>query len=218
MELIIKTPKLFKPFFIENKAGKCKILIENNPDAENIYDIELQDTFGTCLGREELGFNFPKKSIYGLSISTNSKLRQSGYKIGETIRLASIMELMENKLQNIEIYAARTAVYFHAKYGFAPNLTRDENIIRVLRGLGDDIHPDFRYFRDRATEMLDSRDFAGVNKLVNNYLQKVLSHKYNIENHDATASMPMILERDYIKTHAEQYNQLYLAHKIDYSV
>ena len=71
----------------------------------------------------------------GQYIEVLPEYRQHNYFFGELLRLASIIELLENKLKQIEIYSKNTAVYFHSKYKFKPAIKNFNERDKVLESI-----------------------------------------------------------------------------------
>ena len=113
-ESSIKVP----PISIVNK-NLGKIYTETiEGDHISVITTKLKDEFNSELGKEV--FTMGYDVLYGQSIEVDPLYRNKGCRLGEILRLSSIMMFLENKINKFLIYSLPTAVYFHSKYKFMP--------------------------------------------------------------------------------------------------
>lgn len=214
----IYTPKLFEPFKVENPLGKCSVKIAQDKYYLKRYTIKLtSDKTKYKLGFEDLVFNPEDNEIIGEIIKTDFRY-QYKYKIGEVISLASIIELLENKLNAIKIFAKNTAVLFHARYGFKSNADELQYIRESIRGLLNDQRPEAKKFKNDIQEKLLRDDFKGCTDILDKYFQELIKSNTNPINNPVSSSLFMNLTAKNVKDNANFYNKLFEKHQIDYKI
>lgn len=151
------------------------------------------------------------------------KHRKHGF--GEILRLASLIEMKENNIKDVGIYAYSEAIPFHLKYKFRPNLRDKDEIIRILNDITNN-NASVRGFKEKAAKLLQNvhkcdyleegaEYLKDVNKLVKDYImQNRLRWTSARFNHD----IPMILDMQTVKSNADFYNKLFKRHEIDYRI
>lgn len=213
-------PKLFNPFNVENGLGKCSVKIGQDKYYLKRYTINVfSDKTKYNLGFEDLVFYPDNNEIIGEMIQTNFRYRNK-YKIGEVMRLASIMELMENKLDAIKIFSKKTAVYFHSKYGFEPSFKFGERgyLKDLVQDVLHDEHPDFREFKEAIKYHYSKKQYNECGRILKEYYKRVLEGGYDQEKHQASSGLYMKLTAEKIKNNADFYNKLFEKHGIDYKI
>lgn len=223
------TRKLCSFEVLENKAGNLFINTKKFTHDNNFrFIIELKNKLGHLLGFEHYSHFEGTESMTGLYINVNEEYRQRNYYLGEILRLASIIQMLENKVKNFSIKSKSTAVYFHAKYKFQPSVTAFHDRDKLLKTIADDKSPDFKDLSQRAkifTEQIKNilsgekqRSMCRpANELIKEYITRALSEK-NIKQHQFGWTMDMTLTEETIKGNKDFFNALFSKHGIDYKI
>ena len=181
------------------------------------------DVLGSLMGKYEYSMNLASKKIGLGYIETSSKHRGKG--IGEIMRLASIMELKENKMNAIELESLPSAVPFHAKYKFKPNLESSEVAMLVLKQIKHISKVDDAFIKqadillkslkkDKSSNMSEE-NAKKVNDFVETYIR---TYGFDWENFKFKAYLPMVLTSERIEQSSKFFNELFKKHGIDYQV
>lgn len=226
--------KFFAPINIENKdLGNLKVSFEKPNNSENKSYIKIINNAKEVIGREILSLYKDMKYMYGFNISVLPKYRNTGanskHRLGELLRLSSIITMLKNKYKSIKIYSINEAVYFHSKYKFEPNIEDINEAKLVLKSISEDLSPQFSDIAKNAKKLLLKKpnkknlkskiDYLNkVNDLVNIYIKKVLLLTKNGEGHDFAKGFDMILTEETIKKHAKFFNNLFKKHGINYQI
>ena len=80
----------------------------------------LKNKADELLGKEVLALEDNTKNSVGFDINVTPKYRNRNLGLGELLRLSSIMMILENGVNEFEIYSKPEAIYFHSKYKFIP--------------------------------------------------------------------------------------------------
>lgn len=225
------TRKLCSFVVPENKFGKLYLDVKM-PKAGYGHNFitELRNRFDKLLGYEEFAYFEGSPNMSGLFIRVNDEYKQKGFNFGEILRLSSIIEIMENKVKNFEIISKDTAIYFHAKYKFTPNLAFSDRD-KFLKTLSGDKSNGYEKFSQKAQDLADKLKIAKenadipqqrkicaeTNEVLGEYLDKVIAEKSQ-KQHPINYTMPMTLTDENILKNKEFFNQLFKKHGIDYNV
>lgn len=225
------TRKLCSFVVPENKFGKLYLDVKM-PKAGYGHNFitELRNRFDKLLGYEEFAYFEGSPNMSGLFIRVNDEYKQKGFNFGEILRLSSIIEIMENKVKNFEIISKDTAIYFHAKYKFTPNLAFSDRD-KFLKTLSGDKSNGYEKFSQKAQDLSDKLKIAKenadipqqrkicaeTNEVLGEYLDKVITEKSQ-KQHPINFTMPMTLTDENILKNKEFFNQLFKKHGIDYNV
>ena len=225
------TRKLCSFVVPENKFGKLYLDVKM-PKAGYGHNFitELRNRFDKLMGYEEFAYFEGSPNMSGLFIRVNDEYKQKGFNFGEILRLSSIIEIMENKVKNFEIISKDTAIYFHAKYKFTPNLAFSDRD-KFLKTLSGDKSNGYEKFSQKAQDLADklkiAKENAGIpqqrkicaetNEVLGEYLDKVIAEKSQ-KQHPINFTMPMTLTDENILKNKEFFNQLFKKHGIDYNV
>ena len=225
------TRKLCSFVVPENKFGKLYLDVKM-PKAGYGHNFitELRNRFDKLMGYEEFAYFEGSPNMSGLFIRVNDEYKQKGFNFGEILRLSSIIEIMENKVKNFEIISKDTAIYFHAKYKFTPNLAFSDRD-KFLKTLSGDKSNGYEKFSQKAQDMADKLKIAKenadipqqrkicaeTNEVLGEYLDKVIAEKSQ-KQHPINYTMPMTLTDENILKNKEFFNQLFKKHGIDYNV
>lgn len=225
------TRKLCSFVVPENKFGKlCLDVKMPKAGYGHNFITELRNRFDKLLGYEEFAYFEGSPNMSGLFIRVNDEYKQKGFNFGEILRLSSIIEIMENKVKNFEIISKDTAIYFHAKYKFTPNLAFSDRD-KFLKTLSGDKSNGYEKFSQKAQDLADKLKIAKenadipqqrkicaeTNEVLGEYLDKVIAEKSQ-KQHPINFTMPMTLTDENILKNKEFFNQLFKKHGIDYNV
>ena len=213
----------------QNKAGELFVDIKPESPLNNFrFIIELKNRLGKLLGYEIYSHFEGSDKMTGLYINVLDEYRQRHYFLGEILRLASIIQMLENKIKTFSIKSKETAIYFHSKYKFQPSVTAFHDRDKLLKTIADDKSPDFKDLSQRAkifTEQIKNilsgekqRSMCRpANELIKEYITRALSEK-NIKQHQFGWTMDMTLTEETIKGNKDFFNALFAKHGIDYKI
>lgn len=214
----------------ENKAGELNLQIrKENEDYSYRYYIELKNKFNKLLGYEHYSYFKDSENITGLYIKVEPEYRQRNYYFGEIIRLASIIEMLENKVKNFIITSKETAINFHSKYKFRPAVTSFDSRDKLLQNIAADKGREFYDLSQKALELIEKiknhklyglhiRDLNDeINNLFYNYIQRAQTVK-NPQQHQLKWVLDMKLTEEEIRKNKDFFNNLFNKHGIDYRI
>ncbi len=211
---------------MSNKAGELDLTVKPKLFGYNCFISELKNRFNKLLGFEEFTLFNGTQNIDGFFIRVNNEYQRCGYNFGEILRLSSIIEILENKVKNFNIVSKDSAIYFHSKYKFKPNISSFKERDMLLKTVAN--NEQFADLREKAValqskiiEEKDSarqRDFCKeANELINEFIQKVLANKSEKE-HPFNWVMRMTLTDENIMQNKDFFNVLFKKHGIDYQI
>lgn len=226
-ESSIKVP----PISIVNKnLGKIHTETVEGDYISNITT-KLKDEFNSELGKEvfTMGYNV----LYGHSIEVDPLYRNKGCRLGEILRLSSIMMFLENKINKFLIYSLPTAVYFHSKYKFMPyvdDMGACEVALKTMitncnqKGYGDIkiLAQQLlnRMKNNNADDLENSSEvlFELTNNLLEKYITRVTTFEKDFSAHQFHKGINMKLTIDDIFDNKDFFNDLFKKHEIDYQI
>lgn len=222
--------KLFSFKIPENKAGELNVCVKRDPEGYRYkYYTELRNRFDKLLGYEHFSYFKDSDNMSGLFIKVEPEYRQKHYYFGEILRLASIIEMLENNVKNFIITSKETAVYFHSKYKFRPSITSFETRDRVLDNIAADKSIDFQDLSMKAQDIITQKAnpkttnttlrelCKDTSTLLYKYLQRATAKKQQ-NNHQLKWPVEMTLTADDIKADKDFFNNLFKKHGIDYQI
>ena len=225
------TRKVFENFSIKNEIlGNLSVGISDCQDGFGRWIIEIKNTLGKVFGKEVISIDRNNKYMTGYNILVEREYRQKNYRFGELLRLASIMEMIENKCPLLYIYSKDSAVYFHSKYKFEPAIRAFEERDAALMTIANDKSRNFKDLTNMAKilqkKINENKDNAKkqreltqkTNILVQEYIKRAISENMPQKNHPFERGMDMILERKAVINNSDYYNVLFAQHGIDYKV
>lgn len=189
---------------------------------------ELRNRFHKLLGYEEFAYFNDAKDIYGLHIRVGDEYQRKGYNLGEILRLSSIIEIIENKIKNFNILSKDTAIYFHSKYKFKPNVTSFDDRDKLLETVAKDRSAGFEDIVQKAMLLRhkiglakspeEQREYCKVaNGILEEYITKAIETKTQ-KQHPFTSTMNMTLTDETVYKNKEFFNDLFKKHGIDYKI
>lgn len=222
--------KIFNNFTLNNNIlGDIFVSIKQIESPTQGFNIFIKNKLDKILGTETISIN-KDKEIFGFNIIVEPEYRRKKFKFGEILRLASIMEMIENKVPHIKIYSKNSAIYFHSKYKFIPNIKNFEERNKALNTILQDKTKGYENFCKQAEQLLNEisnnqnnpakqRSLCGpANKLINEYIQKALTEEKPDKLHSFNYGMDMILKQDDVIKHKNFFNNLFQKHKINYHI
>ena len=222
--------------FITNNPALGCITTTSRMDYNNGFKrllIELKNKQNKILGFEELVLNSGTSEMTGLSIWVEPEYRKKGtkgFQFGEILRLASIINMLENNKKIFKIFSKNTAIYFHSKYKFEPNITNFQERNYALETITDENSPEFKDLAEYAKILLHKSNTDSnpanqrklcfpANKITKEYIRRV-EHmgKDEYKQHPFNRGMDMLLTYDEIMRNKAFFNQLFKKHNIDYTI
>ena len=214
---------------LNNKAGSLNL--ETKPDTYGQgyrFVTELRNRFGKLLGFEQFTLFDKDRKSTGLLISVEEEYRNKKYYFGEILRLASVIDIIENKLKKFEIYSKSTAIYFHSKYKFEPAIKNFDERDNALKAIINNQNPQYRYLAEQAKELLFLSETSNdsefqrklctqANKVINEYTEKVIQNK-DYKKYPFNWGMAMQLTSENINKNKDFFNKLFQKHNIDYKI
>lgn len=239
--MIKLNPPKITPYWLNENRKLCDLVSHNKElgelslntsrfeDITERYITKLTDKNNKILGYEIFSFEDFDKDLFGYSIRVNPELRQKGLRLGELLRLSSIIELFENKMQKLKIYSKDTAIYFHSKYKFQPDIDNFKDRDEALKSIINNPKKGMEKFIQTAQELLEKlqqnkeHEFQRnavkkTNQIAKEYIEKALATKYGDEIYPFNYGMGMKLTKDTIVKNRDFYNNLFKNHGIDYEV
>ena len=211
---------------MSNKAGELDLTVKPKLFGYNCFISELKNRFNKLLGFEEFTLFNGTQNIDGFFIRVNNEYQRQGYNFGEILRLSSIIEILENKVKNFNIVSKDSAIYFHSKYKFKPNISSFKERDMLLKTVAN--NEQFADLREKAvalqSKILEEKDSARqrdfckeANELINEFIQNVLANKSEKE-HPFNWVMRMTLTDENIMKNKDFFNALFKKHGIDYQI
>ena len=206
--------------------------VETRPIKENNYGfiIEIKNAMNKIIGIENFGLYKDSNSMDGFLIKVENEY-QGKFKIGEILRLASIIEMIENKINSFKIYSKSSAVFFHSKYKFKPDIKSFEERNKFLENVAENPNQEYSKYKDSAINFLDRIAKRGknakaqrelckeVNTFASEYINKVLSgDKKEYKKYPFEWGMSMELTKDDVYQNKDFFNSLFEKHGIDYKI
>lgn len=223
--------ELFDNISINNNTlGNLNLCIREYKDGFNRLIIEIKNHLNKVFGTELISLDKPQEPMLGYLIQVLPEYRQKGVRLGEILRLASIMQMSKNKVPYIEIYSKDTAVYFHAKYKFLPAEKIFEGRNSILDTIINDNSATFSDLKERATIFTETieknRNNAELqrqlcldtNELAIEYIQRALNENNPEKTHPFKRGMTMKLTFENIQNNKDFFNNLFNKYGIDYKI
>ncbi len=200
-------------------------------DGFNRLITEIRNPMGKRLGHEIFSIDKEHQTMYGFYIEVEPEYRSSymkGYRFGEIMRLSSIITMLENNIRQFDILSKNTAVYFHSRYKFIPNIIGFDDRNNMLKSIvqnGGDFVIDLT---KRAIELLErisknpqateQRAMVGeTNTIAKDYIARVLE-KHEEKKHPFIGTVDMQLTAENITENRDFFNTLFQRHGIDYLI
>lgn len=175
-------------------------------------------------------FHTGDNTLYGDYIKVPEPMQRRG--LGTVLHLTKIIEMMENDFSTIKIQSMNTAVLFHAKFGFRPDIKdfkeAQNALIAVSRTgfLSEDLI-DVASQAYEQTPFADEKEYIErANKIFDKFL-KICSASKEIDPDDIyfpddpfdqNFMYNMKLTRQDVINNKDFYNNLFKKYKIDYQI
>ena len=115
----------------------------------------IKNKMGKTIGKEIYELNPKTKYGMGSILYVLEEYRKKGFRLGELLRLSSIMEILKSGVSEFEIFSKESAIYFHSKYKFIPAITdpkeRDNALKSVVKNC---LEKDFLPFKEKAKDIV----------------------------------------------------------------
>ena len=210
------------PVKSNNKVFYLSSMPENSyGTAKSIVCDKAQNVLGT----HTYHLSKSQKQCYGYFLEVPD-VKNRGNGIGEVLRLASVVEMTENGLNNMNISSYSEAIPFHLKYKFKPDVTDSFDVVELL----EDILANER--ATKASKKYAKNLLSEYNKAQNNPQQRIealskmndfISSYVNLNSHQwqnvrFLQNVPMSLDKATIKQNKPFFDNLFEKHGIDYTV
>ena len=195
--------------------------------------IELKNMQNKLLAREELSLEYQQGKMQGFNIVVEPEYRNNGrrnFRFGEIIRLASIIEMLENQKNLFKIFSKSTAVFFHSKYKFEPDIVGFHERNSALESIASKKDGAFGDLVQKSRGLLKKISISSspeiqrelcreANELIKEYIKRVEDKKLQRSwQYSFSHGMDMALTSDNIIKNRAFYNELFKKHGIDYTI
>lgn len=214
-----------------NILGKLDVSVKKCEDGFGRYVIELKNRLNKILGKETISIEDYDNAMVGYYISVEPEYQKRGFRLGELLRLFSVMEMHKNKCSSIKIFSKDTAIYFHSKFKFVPNNKSFKTRDMMLNTMAENKNTKFseislmaKSLKDEVDKTIDIPDLqralcVDTNELATEYITKAIATEQKPEtSYSFPRGMDMILTKENLYKNREFYNSLFDKHGIDYSV
>lgn len=227
--------KIVKDYTVQIK-NDSDVFVHVEEDYENNHYRTVIDNMDfDNLAKNEFSINKNKKTISNGCMDVWDK-KDRGKGLGIILHLNNIMELMENDLDKIELHSIGSAVLFHGKCKFQPELRTREAIEDVLYEISLKDYAKMPVIKDSVTKAvdylneihftgglhcLDKENILKVNRLISEYIDSVNSQKLSKEErfeYGFSSGFDMSLSREDIIENREFFNKLFEKYGIDYKI
>ncbi len=217
--------KFMKRIPVKDNLGKV-VYLHTLPNGENCNAETLVTTKRfSILSTHEYDILKPLKVLNGYNIEVIPKKQKQG--IGEIMRLASIIEMKENGLDQIRLKSLPKALLFHLKYKFHPQfLSDDSNTAKKI--LTELLSSNFssQKMHGNIEKMLLCIEKNGIKSENHNLSQEIANlvldyikiNSNNWDNAKFHTQIPLVLKNEDLKKYASFYNKLFKKHEIDYKI
>lgn len=226
------------------QIGQYKVISSLNAltnDGERVFASTIKDedklkTILTDKNNDVVGVNSFKindKILHGHRIDAYSNGEHKG--LGEIMRLASIIDVIENNLGKIKIFSLNEAIPFHLKYKFRPEILTYDSMMNILNKIASVKEPSMKEFSKKADDIFDDIFINGAINNEHNYYTElpdfIVSYVNKMkEEHlpwnSSLSSAGMNFKEDLsmsltikdIKENKSFFNNLFDKHEIDYRI
>lgn len=230
--------KIFDKIHLKNSLSDDIFMFVNHEGDEH-FNIFLESEKLCNLGREQISIAPPYDRIWGTYIGVTQKFRSNkspngiteGSKLGEAMRLGSIIEMIENNMKSIDINSMPQAVFFHTKYGFVPKTSASYDcVMSILNDIASNSNKKLRECSQKARDFIkivESRKnkicvpekiAKETDKTAKEYIDTIIRENLSVKDNNFTEDLGMRLSSDTIKKNKKFYNNLFEKHGIDYKI
>lgn len=209
--------------------GDLKLVTNEYGKYNEFFRTQILDKNENVLGEEIFALENSGKNLFGFDIVVNKELRKIGARLGELLRLSSIIEMLENNIPFLDIMSKGSAVYFHSKYKFEPEIRSFDQLRYALNSIiehSKDKYEDFAPEAKKLYEIIDKDENIlnlmdarkKANELIKKYITKVMNEKADYKDHSFVLGFNMRLNKDSIIENKDFFNKLFENHGIDYKI
>jgi len=229
--------RLVKSAVVRSSKGEKVFLSTNiiqNDAGQRCLSTDIFDANRNHVGYNTFNINPASRNFNGYFIEVAENSQKHGY--GEIMRLASVIDLLENNLSSIQIFSTNDAIMFHYKYGFKPQVNKYDEACDILHNICKEKSPELKNVSENAGEVLDCLLNGGMwfgqginfikksAEVVEEYLSTVkekhlkwisdkFSHGVNFRK-----DIDMKLDIDTVRQNRDFFNQLFEKHDFDYRI
>lgn len=197
--------------------GPLKIQSEKTKKGRYAIRIHTKNYFGVA----NESFCMTNNDIYGVSVRTSEPHR--GQHLGEISSLATIITMLKNGIKEINLFSLDSAILFHSKYKFEPNITEARPAVVILKQMQCS---KIKEFKVRAQEILTNFKknknkeelCMATNKLMAEYIAETQADAKSIPNFYRYMGVDMQLTRENVIKNKDFFNALFEKHDIDYKI
>lgn len=216
--------KGYNRLYINNlpvKSNDEVLLLEAFPtDSEVSAQTVVKNLKKQECGRHEYKLWLQNREFSGEYIEVYPPFRNQ--RLGELLKLASIIEMKANNLDKITLYSLPEAIKFHAKFGFTPNIKSSDPISLILKEITE--KNQFSDLSEQSLQMLkglsgkfhliSGDEMKNINNFFSVYIKRCISENTPVFN----KKIAMILTEKSINKNADYYNNLFEKHEINFKV
>lgn len=224
--------KIIEKFKFKNEVlGDMFISSRKDEIGGNYFTTEVKNKLGKVFGDELYSIDEKNMNMIGFNIKVNPEYRQKKmFRFGEVLRLATVMEMIENKSPHIKIVSKDTAIYFHSKYKFVPNFIEFKKRDKLLQDILKEQSPEFLSLKKEAQSLIElvekNKNDAEIqrqltkktNDLVRRYIDLALKSKNPQKEHPLSEPIEMILTKENVLKNKDFFNSLLKKYGIDYKI
>lgn len=240
MKINFESPISFNSLTIYNKNGinfpkdfDCNTK-DKNKTPHNItvqknkvmgaYEVQLTDKYNSHLAAVQELMIWPEFNyIFIDNMKTEPGSRGKG--LGTCMHLTNIIEMMENNIGKLELSAAPSAIPFHVKCGFKPDINWENEYERKnIRAIAYDSNLELAEYAQKAqnllkTHMNPKEKSKRANKILFDYTRKAVKIMNTKEQKNLFPhSISMVLTREDVLKNKNFYNKLFDKYGIDYQI
>ena len=142
------------------------------------------------------------------------------------MHLCNIIELLENKCDEIIFPSFKKAIFFHAKLNFEPKINNIKDIKKHLQKdiLEKDLPSDMKDFKKQALNIINDKTtpqenlLKSGNSLINDFIQTIIKKGLDREQYGIFEGFTMHLTKEKILNNKDFYNNLLKIFHIDYII
>lgn len=195
----------------------------------NILETRIFNSNGQKLGYEEFIITTPDE-IEGLYILTKNEFKNKGGRIGELLRLTSIIEFLENKKSKFSLYSKETAIMFHSKYKFEPNIFQFTQRDKMLDTILKNKECKDEKIIEQATQIINKLRQKNVSNeqqrelcretsiLAKDYINYLTKNVKDPKSCQFEYGIDMVLTKEKVLENKDFFNELFKKHGIDYTI
>lgn len=216
--------KAYDRYYIRNLPVKTReqvMLLEAFPtDSPESSQTVIKSLRKKQKGYHDYKLSLKNKTFIGEYIEIDKDKRNKG--LGESLKLASIIEMNANNLNKMSLYSLPEAIKFHSKFGFMPDIKNTMSLKSIFKEIVE--RNEFKNISDKAARILEALSEniypvpAGNLEKYNNVLAVYIKRCITENRPIFDKKINMVLTKDKIKAHSDFYNKLFEKHGINYRI